>query len=119
MLDAGKLFTKGDRLAVEIENGIFVMLLVGHIYFHIVLGHIEPGVAGSEACVFFTAPLYGRTGGVTAAVPLPLQALLGRTLGTHMEILPAGLYILIHLRVAGIPVGHTDLLALVNEGRTL
>ena len=106
---------QGDGLTVEVQQRIGVALLGRHVDGVVVGVHIEPGLARGKARVGGIVPLHGGAGAVPAADPQPPQPHLLRQVGHEV----AALDILIHIRVDGPPVGHADLLPLINEWCTL
>ena len=65
-------FAQGDGLAVEVQNGIGVTLLLGHVDLGIVGVYIKPRFAGGEAGILTAVPLHRRPGGVPGGSPQPL-----------------------------------------------
>ena len=70
--DTGELLAQGDGLAVEIQDGIGILLLLRHIDPGEVRVYIKPGLAGGEAGILTGIPLHRSPGGVTGRAPQPL-----------------------------------------------
>ena len=111
------LLPEAQQAAVEVQQGVGILLLGRGVDRLVVLVDSKPGRAGGKARVGLRRPLHGRAG----VVPRPLlhrpeHLLFGQELGEQPHVV-AGHHVgvLLHLRQA--EVGHADLLPLVDEGR--
>ena len=101
------------------EERVGIGLCGGDVDIPVIVVQVEPGLALGEASLGAVRPLDGRAGGVSRGCPQALQPLLRGSLRRLVEVLPAGLHVLVHLRIGGVPVGHADFLTLIYEGRAL
>ena len=111
------LLSELQQPAVEVQDGIRVLLLGRHVDAGIIIVDGEPGRAGGEAGVFLRRPLDRGAGVVPRALLHRLEHLLfGQQLGQQPHIV-AGHHVRVLLHGGQAQVGHADLLALVEEGR--
>ena len=113
VLHDGERFAQTDGLAVEIQKRVRVVFLRGDVDLRIIFVYKKPRLSGGEARVFLGRPLHGRARGVARAAPELFQPFF--TL--EVQRLIARLYILVLLCAFRTPVGHADLLPLIDKGR--
>ena len=110
---------QGNQPAIIVENGIRVRQSRPGVDFPVVFVDGQPGGACCEAGVFTGGPLHGCTGVVPASGPdgfhhIPGIIPLGRAL--PVQIVNFQVLILLQLQA---DVGHAQLFALIDVGRTL
>ena len=117
--DTGKALAQGDGLAVEVQHGVRVGVLLGDVDVFIILVDIKPRLSGGEPGVFTAVPLHRRPGGVPGGTPQPVQTHLLRPAQRGVGVGVPGLHVLVHVGAFRPPVGHADFLPLIEEGRPL
>ena len=118
--DTAEGFAKGDGLLVEIQDGVRVLSLLGGVEPGVVGIHIDPGAfTGGKAGVGGIVPLHRGPGGVPGGAPQLLDPFFLRKLAEIVVILVDGLDIPVLLNGLRLPVQHTDLLTLIDEGGAL
>src|SRR6185437_1460418 len=91
-----------QHVLIEIEDGVGVFELAGHVVSAVSVGHGQPGLAVGEAGIGAVAPLHG---GALTVAPL----LLGPAAAAYG--------ILYVLAARGVVIAHPDFFAVIHDGR--